>query len=85
MRNLITALGSNAATYEAIALKIVDLIDTAEISLEVGVVALKTAQLILNARERDAWDSAWKNLGQTSLFSTQEFEVSQETPHAAQV
>jgi hypothetical protein len=33
MRNLITALGSNAATYEAIALKIVDLIDTAEISL----------------------------------------------------
>jgi hypothetical protein len=67
MRNLISALGPNATTYEEIALKIVDLIDATEVSLEVGVIALKTAQLILDARERAAWDSMWTNLEQTRL------------------
>jgi hypothetical protein len=69
MRTLITELGPNATTYEQIALKIVDLIDTAEVSLEVGVIALKTAQLILDARQRDAWDQVWTNLEQ-SRFTT---------------
>jgi hypothetical protein len=54
MRNLITALGSNASIYETIALKIVDLIDAEAVFLEVGVIALKTAQLILDSQERDA-------------------------------
>jgi len=82
MRNLITELGANAATYEAIALKIVDLIDSTEVSLEVGIIALKTAQLIFNARERDAWDAVgaeWKR------FSFLELETSQVSQLAAQV
>jgi hypothetical protein len=70
MRNLIAALGPNAPTYEAIALKVVDLIDTAGVSLEVGVIALKTAQLILDARERDAWDAMWANLEKPILNLT---------------
>ena len=67
MRNLIAALGPNATTYEAIALKIVDLIDATGVSLEVGAIALKTAQLILDAKQRDAWDAVWENLEQTRL------------------
>jgi hypothetical protein len=78
MHNLITALGSNAATYEAIALKIVDLIDASEVSSEVGVIALKTAQLILDARERDAWEA----INFTTTLS--EFETSQEMSHVSQ-
>jgi len=70
MRNLIAELGPNASTYEQIALKIVDIIDTTEVSLEVGVIALKTAQLILDARQRDAWDTTWANLEKTSLNLT---------------
>jgi hypothetical protein len=70
MRNLIAALGPNAFTYEEISLKIVDLIDTAEASLEVGVIALKMAQLILDARQRDAWDAMWANLEKISLNLT---------------
>jgi hypothetical protein len=66
--NLITALGSNASIYETIALKIVDLIDAEAAFLEVGVIALKTAQLILDSQERDAWDSPLKNMQQTSFF-----------------
>jgi hypothetical protein len=69
MSDLISALGPNAPSYESIALKVVNLIDTAEVSLEVGVIALKTAQLILDARQRDAWDSMWTNLEQTRLTS----------------
>lgn len=67
MRNLTTALGANAAVYEAIALKIVDIVDTTEVSLEVGIIALKTAQLILDARQRDSWDLTWKSLEKTNL------------------
>jgi hypothetical protein len=74
MRNLITALGSNASIYETIALKIVDLIDAEAVSLEVGVIALKTAQLILDSQERDAWDSMFKNMKETSFFSSQEMQ-----------
>jgi hypothetical protein len=69
MSDLISALGPNAPSYESIALKVVNLIDTAEVSLEVGVIALKTAQLILDARQRDAWDAVWTNLDQTHLTS----------------
>ena len=70
------ALGNNAPNYEAIALKIVDLIDSSGVCLEVGVIALKTAQLILDARERDAWDS---------LTLNQVSGISQEQQHASQV
>ena len=85
MCTLITALGSNGASYEALALKIVDLIDSTEVSLEVGAIALKAAQLILDARERDAWDSVWTGLKQTSFASSLESEMSQEPQHAVQV
>jgi hypothetical protein len=70
MRNLISALGSNVSSYESIALKIVDLVDTAEVSSEIGVIALKTAQLILDARQRDSWDLAWSNCEKVSLNLT---------------
>jgi hypothetical protein len=75
MSNLTKELGNNAAIYEAIALRVVALIDTAEVSLEVGVIALKTAQLILDARERDAWDA---------FGSTPASEFSQELQRASQ-
>jgi len=67
MKDLTSALGYNATSYEAIALKVVDLIDAAGVSLEVGVIGLKMAQLILDARQRDAWDAMWANLEQTRL------------------
>jgi hypothetical protein len=77
MSELTHALGANAATYEAIALKIVDLVDSTEVSLEVGAIALKAAQLILDARERDAWDAAWTGLKQTNFALPLELEASQ--------
>lgn len=69
MNDLTSALGPNASSYESIALKVVNLIDTAEVSLEVGIIALKTAQLILAARQRDGWDTTWTNLEKISLNS----------------
>jgi hypothetical protein len=83
MSNLTSALGHNASSYEAIALKVVDLIDAAEVSLEVGIIALKTAQLILDARQRDAWDAVWVELKQTNFAL--ESEASPEMQHVAQV
>ena len=77
MSNLTNALGANAISYEAIALKIVDLIDSTEVSLEVGAIALKTAQLILDAKQRDAWDAMWTGLKQTNFALPLELEVSQ--------
>jgi hypothetical protein len=70
MSDLVSALGYNASSYESIALKIVALIDTTEVSLEVGVIALKTAQLILDARQRDGWDMTWATLEKTNLNLT---------------
>jgi len=67
MCNFIAALGANASIYETVALKIVSIIDADNVSSEVGVIALKAAQLILDARERDAWDATWANLEHTSL------------------
>jgi hypothetical protein len=83
MSNLITALGSNAAAYEELALKIVDLIDTTTVSLEISAIALKTAQLIIDTRERDAWDAVWTRMEQPTFL--QDFAASQEMPHASQV
>lgn len=61
------ALGSNAAIYEAVARSIVGVIDAAEVPLEVGVIALKAAQLIFDARVRDSWDTAWTNIESASI------------------
>jgi hypothetical protein len=77
MRNLITALGSNASIYETIALKIVDLIDAEGVSLEVGVIALKTAQLILDSQERDAWDAMGAEWKRTNFLEPESFQESQ--------
>jgi len=67
MINLNSALGLHASTYEAIALKVIGLIDGAGASLEVGRIALKTAQLILDARERDEWEATWDRVEKTTL------------------
>ena len=57
MDTFTSALGNNAPTYEALALKVVDLIDRFDAPLEVSIVALRMAQVVLDARERDAWDA----------------------------
>jgi hypothetical protein len=59
MINLTAALGANGSIYESIAMKIVAVVDSSAPSTEVGVIAIKAAQLVLEARERDAWDATW--------------------------
>jgi hypothetical protein len=85
MRKLTAALGANALAYEAIALRIVDLIDSTGVSLEVGAVALKIAQVILDAKQRDGWDATWTRLEQTNFASPLDLEAFQEPRHAVQV
>jgi hypothetical protein len=68
MKDLTSALGYNATSYEAIALKVVDLIDAAGVSLEVGVIGLKMAQLILDARQRDAWTQCGQTWNKLALL-----------------
>jgi hypothetical protein len=54
------ALGPNAVSYEAIALRLVSTLDETEVSAEVGTIALKMASLILDIRVRDAWNAFGK-------------------------
>jgi len=68
LSDLISALGPNAASYEAIALKIVGIIETSEVSLEAGAIALKMAQLVLDARLRDEWNAAFDRLAKTPIL-----------------
>lgn len=62
MDNLSNKLGVHAAVYEAIAFKVVDVIEAANAPLEVCMIGLKLAQLILDTQERDAWDTALDNV-----------------------
>jgi len=62
MDGLKSALGLNADLYESVALKVVVLIKDEGVSLEHGVIALKTAQLILEAQKQESWDTVLNNL-----------------------
>jgi len=54
--------GINADLYESVAVKVVTLIEGEKVSLEHGIMALKTAQLILEAQKQESWATILDNL-----------------------